>query len=74
MIETAPIQVECPGQLALELGDQRATPPEHPLIDLFVVCCQICTGHHPTERCPVRRVCELCTGDHPTSAHAGGAA
>lgn len=58
-------------QLALELGpipsvvelDERTT------IELAVVVCQLCTGHHPVERCERRRVCPLCTGAHAAAEH-----
>ena len=69
------MNVDVGEQLALELGDQFA-PVEpvvltHAPIDMFVVVCQQCTGHHPTERCPQRVVCSLCTGAHHASSHLG---
>ena len=62
-------------QLLLDLGDEFAPPaPLSPrvTIELDVVVCQRCTGHHPTERCPERVVCPLCTGAHPAAAHLAG--
>ncbi len=63
----------CAGQLELDLGDLPA-PPERPLLDVSVVVCHVCTGHHPVERCPGRVVCSLCTGGHHSSAHLTGGA
>jgi len=50
------------------LPGPSATP--RPLLVLDVVVCHLCTGHHPVERCPARRLCALCAGPHLEASHA----
>jgi len=69
------VNVDVGEQLELELGEEfgirDSRIPNLPTIELDLVVCQRCTGHHPTERCPQRVVCPVCTGAHHASLHLG---
>jgi hypothetical protein len=72
--EAATVVPVLDGQLVLDLGAgfeslHRGDESRH-RVEVVLVVCHVCSGHHPVERCPQRlTICSVCSAAHHPTVH-----